>query len=737
MIEENNFTLEWAGKQLSVQTGVMAQQTNGSCLVRHGETVVLVTAVMSDTQKEDINFFPLLTDYEEKLYAAGKIKGSRFVKRETAPSDEAKLSARLVDRSIRPLFSKDMRYEVQVVITVLSVDGENDPDVPALIGASIALHTSNIPWAGPVAGIRVSKLNGQWIFNPNYEQREAADFEVLVAGDGENTIMLEAGAGEADEDSVFEAISKGQEQIKPVIEVINKIRDKIGKEKISLEKNLTEEEMSEKKKIEEATDIIRELVDSKVESYLLSGGKKTKTLRKEGVKSIKNEIDEYLNLQQFDEEIIKKAMCKFNDMIEAKISDVILHRKQRVDGRGLDEIRSLYIKNDVLPRTHGSAIFQRGETQILSVVTLGGPGEEQLLDGMEESGKKRYMHHYNFPGYSVGEVKPIRGPSRRDIGHGALAEKAILPIIPSKDIFPYTIRVVSEVLGSNGSSSMASACGSSLALMDAGVPIKKHVAGIAMGLVSDKDGNYRILTDLQDLEDSEGGMDFKVTGTLDGITAIQMDTKTHGLTPQIVKETLFKAKEARGKLIDEMNKILPEHADLSEYAPKVERFKIDLLKIKDVIGPGGKVINEIIEKTKVSIEIENDGTVYVWAIDRKALEKAVNWIKNIVKDIEVGDIFENKITRIVEFGAFMEIVPGKEGLIHISELAHKRVDKVSDVVNVGDVVKAKVIEIDNFGRINLSIRAVKPAPYSQRDSRAKGKEHNRYDRRNKKPYYKK
>lgn len=706
-METKKYELEWGGRNLKIEIGQLAQQTNGSCRVQYGDTVILATVCMSPEPREGIDFFPLLVDYEEKLYAAGMIKGSRFIKRETKPSDEAVLIGRLVDRSIRPLFSETIRNDVQVVITVLSFDGENDPSVPGLIGAAIALSISNIPWDGPIAGVRIGQINGEWVLNPSYEAREKSLIDLFVAGNGEKTIMLEAGGNEAGEEIIFGAVEFGQKHIQKVIKLIDQIQKEIGLPKVAgeVEEEMDEEEKEALAQKEEIKKITKEFVNDKINQYLFADAKVSKQVRRSTLEEMKEALEDYLKEKQIGKEKRKIGLEYFNTCIEEAISKMILETGKRIDGRALDEVRPLSIQVGVLPRTHGSCLFQRGETQVLSVVTLGSPGMEQVLETIEESGKKRFMHHYNFPGYSVGEVSPFRGASRRDIGHGALAEKAIDPLIPAKDVFPYTIRVVSEVLGSNGSSSMASTCGSSLALMDAGVPTKKQVAGIAMGLVSDEKGNYRILTDLQDLEDTKGGMDFKITGTKEGITAIQMDTKTYGLTYQMVKDTLKQAKKARLYILDEMNKVLNKpRPDLSPYAPRIISFKINPEKIRDVIGPGGKMINEIIEKTGVTIDIEDDGLVMICSTDKESSQKAVDWIKNITREVKPGEVFQGRVTRIMDFGAFVEVLPQQEGLVHISELAHYRVNKVSDIVKVGDIVPVKVIGIDEQGRINLSMK---------------------------------
>jgi len=738
-MSKENFEIEWGGKPLKVEIGKIANQANGSCIVQYGETVVLGTAVMGAAK--DTDFFPLTVEYEEKLYAAGKIKGSRFIKREGKATDEAVLSARVVDRGIRPLFDKKMRNEVQLIVTVLAVDGENDPDVPAIIAGSLALAISNIPWDGPIGGVRVGKVEGEWVLNPTYAAREKSTMDITLSGTPEKVMMLEAGAKEIEEQDAFEAILFGQKHLKPVMKLLNEIVKKVGKEKLSIAA-LAKEDAETAAEKKEVIDKAKSFLKQHVDEYLFSSSKITKDSRKDAKNDLKNRLDEYLKSEEIGKDKRKWAFDIFDDIIEARVAEAILKEDKRVDGRKLDEIRPLSAEVGYLPRVHGSGLFSRGETQILSVVTLGAPGDEQTLDGMEENGKKRYMHHYNFPPYSVGDVKPLRGPSRRDIGHGALAEKALVPVLPSKEEFPYTIRVVSEVLGSNGSSSMGSTCGSTLALMEAGVPIKEPVAGIAMGLASDEQGSYKVLTDLQDMEDSQGGMDFKVAGTKKGITAIQMDTKTKGLTEDIIEETLKRAKTARMQILDVMAEAIAEpRKELSPYAPRIEILHIKPDKIREVIGPGGKVINDIIDKTGVSIDIEQDGTVFITSVNAEGMEKAKEMINAIVAEPEVGKIYRGKVVRLMDFGAFVEIMPGRDGLVHISELAPFRVAKVTDVVNIGDEIPVKLTEIDSQGRVNLSLRQARqelgePQAVQKEGSAVfepRGRD-DRHDRHDKKPF---
>jgi len=702
------YETEFAGKKLSIETGKLAQQATASVVCQYGETVVLATVVMGAEPREGMDYFPLMVEYEERLYAAGKIKSSRFIKREGRATDEAILTARLVDRAIRPLFPQGLKNDVQVIVTVLAIDQENDPDIPAMIGASAALMLSNIPWEGPLSAVRVGQINGEWVLNPTYEARAKSELDLFVAGTGEKILMVEAGAREVPEDTMYSAMEFSMKHNRKMCEFLAGIQKEIGMPKRTVDeimkKNVSEEDEPISADIWEKA---RTWLNEKAPQYLTAGPKVTKASRKQAVKQMKTDLDEYLVVLQVGKDKRKKVVEIVNEFAEAEITRAILEEEKRVDLRKLDEIRSLSAEVGIFSRTHGSGLFMRGETQVLSIATLGSPGDEQVLDGMEEVGKKRYMHHYNFPPYSVGEVKPMRGPGRREVGHGALAEKALLPVLPSKEEFPYTIRVVSEVLGSNGSSSMASTCGSTLALMDAGVPIKAPVAGIAMGLASNENGDYKVLTDLQDLEDGEGGMDFKVAGTRSGITAIQLDTKTLGLTMQIVKETLTRAHEARLKILDVMDAaITAPRTELSKYAPRIVSIQINPEKIRDVIGPGGKIINEIIDATGVQIDIEQSGIVMITSNNAEGMDRAVEWVKRLTREVKVGEIFEGKVTRTLDFGAFVEILPRTEGLVHISELAPRRVEKVTDVVKVGQTVTVKVVGIDEQNRINLSIKRV-------------------------------
>lgn len=686
------FELEVAGKKIQAEFGKLAVQANGSVIVQLGDTVILATAVMSKSLREGINYFPLLVDYEERLYAAGKIKGSRFIKRETRPSDEAILSGRLIDRTIRPLFPEGMRNDVQIIITVLSVDGINDPDIPSILGASLALVGSDIPWNGPVAAVRIAYLDKKFIVNPSYEEREKSLLDIVFSGTSDRINMIEAGGKEIDEKIIIDAAKLAQEEIRKIIEFENKIIAETGKPKSEITKVLPSPEL--KKEVDN-------FLKGKLEPIIYSQSKEKYI---EDFAALKKELNLFIE-GKYGKEKINEAVSELEEEVNQIVHENIIKSEKRPDGRKLDEVRELKVEIGILPRTHGSGLFQRGTTQSLVVVTLGSPGDEQTIEGIEINGTKRFMLHYSFPPYSVGEVSPLRGPGRREIGHGALAERSLMPLIPPKEQFPYTIRLVSEILSSNGSSSMASVCGGSLSLMDAGVPIKTAAAGIAMGLMSDKDGNYKILTDIQGPEDHFGDMDFKAAGTKNGITSLQMDVKIDGIGLDIIEKTLVQAKDARLHILSEMEKVIAKpKPELSPYAPRITVFKIDPEKIRDVIGPAGKVINEIIAETGVTIDIDDDGIVMVTSKDPEASKKAVEWIKNIVREVMTGEVFQGKVTRIMEFGAFVEILPGQEGLVHISELASYRVKKVSDIVKIGDQILVKVISIDDLGRINLSIK---------------------------------
>ena len=688
------YSMELAGRTLTVETGKMAGLANGSALIRYGETTVIVNVTASKKPREGIDFFPLSVDYEERLYAVGRIPGS-FQKREGKPSDKAILVARAIDRPIRPLFPKDLRNDVCVNAMVLSVDPDCSPEVAAQIGTSVAISISDIPFNGPTAAVSVGYVDGEIVINPTLAQREKNRLNLTVAGTYEKVSMIEAGADEIPEDIMLEAIMAGHREIQKITEFIKGIVAEIGKPKFTYESFDVAPELY---------DAIAEFAKDKMYDAVQAVDKEDRDAKLEVLQA---EIEEYLKEKYGEayEEIAPKVGDAIYKLEKKTVRHMILEEHKRVDGRALDEIRPLSAEVDVLPRVHGSALFSRGQTQVMSIVTLGTIGDEQELDDLDEETSKRYIHHYNFPPYSVGEARPSRGPGRREIGHGALAERALAPVIPSQDEFPYTIRVVSEILSSNGSTSQGSICGSTMALMAAGVPIKEPVAGISTGLVTDEtDRNrYIMLTDIQGLEDFFGDMDFKVAGTKNGITAIQVDIKIDGLTREIIKEAFERTRVARMYILNEvMLKAIPEpRKELSKYAPKIISMKIDVDKIKDVIGSGGKTINKIISDTGVKIDIEEDGSVFIAGTDSEAAEKAKSIIDAITMDLEVGNIYIGKVTRIMNFGAFVEIAPGKEGMIHISKLAKERVEKVEDVVSIGDEVKVKVIEIDNQGRVNL------------------------------------
>lgn len=688
------FKREIAGRTMTIEAGKLAGQANGSVTIQYGDTVLLATATMSGNVREGINYFPLMCDYEERLYAAGKIKGSRFIKREGKPSDEAILSGRIVDRTIRPLFNGRTRNDIQVVLTILSVDQENDPDFCAVIGASAALAISDIPWDGPVGAVRAAKIDGKVIINPTYEQRAKSQYNIIVTGKIGRVNMIEAEGKEVPESEIVEAIKAIEGTIKDVIDFQNEIVSKIGKRKRAI-KVLQADEKTENE--------IKKFLHGKLDDLMTEGNKDKQA-------EIKAKLDEELKgfvVEKFGEDVMKIAHLIVEEEMDTLLRKYVLEEKKRPDGRKMDELRPISASVGILPRTHGTGLFNRGATQALTIATLGAPGDEQTLDGMEEEGTKRFMHHYSFPAFSVGEVAPMRGPGRREIGHGALAEKAIEPLIPDKESFPYTIRLVSETLSSNGSSSMASVCGSSLALMDAGVPIPRAAAGIAMGLIMKDEKEYTILTDIQGPEDHHGDMDFKIAGTQNGITAIQLDVKIEGITVEIIEKTLARAKDARLRIMEIMRNAIPEsRKDLSVYAPRITSFRINVDKIRDVIGPGGKVINEIIADTGVTIDIEDDGLVMITSKNAEAAVRAATWIKNIVREVAPGEIFQGKVTRIMNFGAFVEILPGQEGLVHISELAPTRVNRVEDVVKIGDIIAVKVKEIDSQGRINLTHKGI-------------------------------
>ena len=682
------FETTYAGRPFIVETGKAAQLANGSCWVRYGETVVMANVTASAKPREGIDFFPLSVDYEERLYSVGKIPGS-FMKREGKPTEKAILTSRMVDRPIRPLFPKDMRNDVSVVMTVLSVDPDCSPEIAGMIATSIAISISDIPWAGPIAGISVGLVDGELVLNPTLEQRAKNHLNLTVAGSMEKIVMIEAGADEVPDDQMLEAILLGHEEIKKMVAFINDIKAQIGKPKFTFES------------MELDHDMMDELMADFGEQIKFALDTDDKNIRDARLQPITDAIvEKYSEKYEKLPEIIGEVMYKLQKII---VRDWLYNGK-RVDGRGIDEIRPLAAEVGFLPRVHGCGLFTRGQTQVMTICTLGPVSDSQRLDGLDEEDSKRYIHHYNFPSYSVGETKPSRGPGRREIGHGALAEKALVPVIPPVEEFPYAIRMVSEVLSSNGSTSQGSICGSTLALMDAGVPIKAPVAGISCGLITKDDGSWMTMVDIQGLEDFYGDMDFKVGGTKKGITAIQVDIKVDGLTPDIIKEAFAKTHKARDYILDEiMLKAIPEpRPEVNKWAPKMLTTKVPVDKIREVIGSGGKVIQKISAECDVKIDIEEDGSVFVSGLDKQKAEQAISIINTIAHDPEIGAIYKGKVVRLMSFGAFVEIAPGKDGLVHISKLDKQRVEKVEDVVSIGDEIVVKVMEIDSQGRINLS-----------------------------------
>ena len=689
--EKKVFKTEWAGRSLTIETGQLAKQANGAVLVRYGDTVVLSTAVASK-EPRDGDFFPLTVNYEEKMYAAGKIPGG-FKKREGRPGDEATLTARLIDRPIRPLFPKGYRHDVQIMNTVLSADPDCSPEMAAMIGSSMALSVSDIPFQGPIAGVNVGYIDGEYVINPTLEQKEVSRLDLEVAGHKDAVNMVEAGASEITEKEMLEAIFFGHEEIKRLVafqeEVVEHIQP-VKKEFVPVERD------------EELVKRVKSLTEEKgLKETVLTFDKQQ---RDENLDALKADIaTEFVDEADPENELlIDEVYAILNDLVKEEVRRLIADEKIRPDGRKPDEIRPLESEVGLLPRAHGSGLFTRGQTQALSVLTLGALGEYQLIDGLGPEVEKRFMHHYNFPNFSVGETGPVRAPGRREIGHGALGERALRYIIPDTTEFPYTIRIVSEVLESNGSSSQASICGSTLALMDAGVPIKAPVAGIAMGLVTRED-SYTILTDIQGMEDALGDMDFKVAGTKDGITAIQMDIKIDGLTREVIEEALEQARQGRLAIMDHMLQTIDQpRSELSAYAPKVEIMHIKPEKIRDVIGPGGKKINEIIDETGVKLDIEQDGTIFIGAVDQDMINRAREIINEITREAEVGQVYNAKVKRIEKYGAFVELFPGKDALLHISQISKDRINKVEDVLKIGDTIEVKITEIDKQGRVNAS-----------------------------------
>ncbi len=720
---EKIFTKEWLGRTLTIKTGKVAKHADAAVWVQYGETVVQATVVQSKSERDGVSFFPLMVDFEEKLYAAGIIKGSRWVKREGRPTDQSVLTGRMIDRTIRPLFDQSDRRDVQVILTVLAVDHENDHDIIALVAASVALSISGVDWKGPIGGVRVGLIENEFVFNPSYEEQEKSVLDLIVAGTKEKVIMIEAAANEIKEEKMLEAINLGQEKLQGAIELIEEMKAEMkpvinGKPV----KDLDASQLEAEKEKEALLKIGKDWLKDNIFDTLFDKEYYSKQERKAAVVAITNNLDTYLKSQDISSDkrsyVIKQLV---EPMVEAEVTKAILEDKKRVDGRSLTEIRELIAEVAILPRVHGTALFSRGETQVMSMLTLGAPGLEQSLEGIEGQSKKSFMHHYNFPPYSVGEASPLRGTGRREIGHGALAEKALTPVIPTKENFPYTLRIVSETLGSNGSSSMASTCASTLALMDAGVPILRPVAGIAMGLASNEDMSaWEVLTDIQDLEDGEGGMDFKMTGTSKGLTAIQLDTKTFGITEEIIKKTLSQGRQALNEILEVITTAIPEpRAEMSKHAPRIVSFKVDPEKIGTIIGPGGKIINAIIDETGVSIDIEDDGLVMICGTDLEMVDAAVKQVKDIVHVFEAGEVLKGKVVRILDFGAFIALSANQDGMVHVSELAPYRVEKPSDFLNVGDEVTVKIKEVDDQGRVNLSMKGLSENEALWKDEKGK------------------
>ena len=679
--------LDFHGRPLSIEIGRMAKQADGAALVQYGETVVLVTAVAAKDLKLDTDFFPLTVDYQEKTFAAGKIPGG-FFKREGRPSEKEILTCRLIDRSIRPLFSEGLRCETQVIATVLSADRENDPDVLAMLGASAALHVSDIPFNGPLAGVRIGRNHGQWVINPTQSQLDESDMDIFLSGSKDGIVMVEGGAQMVPEDEILEALFAGHRAIQPLLEIQEQIRQEIGKPK-------------------------REVPLARLDRAVVTRVEELALAKLKQALEVAEKLERYKRIAEVKAEVVPQALAEFPDKqkdIKGAFEELkrnvfrglVIHQERRIDGRGLTDIRPITCEVEVLPRTHGSALFTRGETQALVVTTLGTTSDEQRVDALIGEHFKKFMLHYNFPPFSVGEVKFLRGPGRREIGHGNLAERALLPVLPADDSFPYTIRIVSEVLESNGSTSMASVCGGSLSLMDAGVPVVAPVAGIAMGLI--KEGEHvRVLSDILGDEDHLGDMDFKVAGTADGVTSLQMDIKISGVSRDVMQQALRQAKEGRLHILGVMNSALPApRTNVSGHAPRIITLKVKPDKIREIIGPGGKVIRGIIEATGVKMDVEDDGTVRIASVDEEAAKKAIEMVQRIAAEAEIGKIYKGTVRKIVEFGAFVEILPGTDGLVHISQLAPERVRKVSDVLKEGDEVMVKVLEIDRQGKIRLS-----------------------------------
>lgn len=708
-IQQHSVSMDWGGRTLTIETGSLALQANGAVTVRYGDTVVLVTATMAREPRPGMDFFPLTVDYEERMYAAGKMPGSRFVRRETRPGEDAILNGRLIDRSIRPQFPKGALNDVQVVVTTLAYDGENEVDIPGLIGASAALHISDIPFEGPIAGVKIGLLDGDLIVNPTHQQVEEGGLELVVAARPEGICMIEAGAKQVPEDVMAEAHELAFRLLTPVFELQNQLREQVGKAK---------GEMHIYKVPSEVVEAVEAAFGSRFKEAI---GTPAKGERNEALENLKKEAKTTLAEQLGDQ--ASHLGNAFEKLAAKYTRELILTESKRPDGRGLGDLRELTARTNILPRTHGTGLFSRGETQVLTIATLGAPGDEKIVDGLDAEEKKRYLHHYNFPPYSVGEARPMRGPGRREIGHGALAEKALVPVLPSQADFPYTLRCVSEVLSSNGSTSMASVCGSTLALMDAGVPIAAPVAGISIGLVKDEGEDYVLLTDIIGMEDFYGDMDFKVAGTTEGITAIQLDTKAKYLPFDMIPKVFAQARDARLIILDVLASAIDKPREkLSDYAPRILTVHIPVERIGEVIGPGGKTIRSIVERTGAKIDIEDDGTVFITSAQAEGGEMAAKIISDMVREVEIGEVYTGKVTRIMNFGAFVEILPGREGLIRISDLDWNYVPTVEDVVKVGDTVQVKVAEIDDQNRINLSRKALleKPEGYQEREGGERG-----------------
>ncbi len=707
MLDVKSWSTQWGDRTLTIETGKLALQAGASCTVRYGDTMILATAIIS-SRESSMDYFPLSVEFQEKLSAAGKIKGSRFMKREGRPSDWVVLTGRIIDRSIRPLFDDRMRNEIQVILTPLSIEGTAETQTVGLIAASAALSMSNIPWNGPIGGAVIGRKDGQLILNPSDEQLTEGDLEMVVAGTPDKLVMVEGGSTEIKDSEFVDAMKWGCAELTPVIDLINTVVKEIGQEKVNpLEGKSEAEEIAAAKKQAEA--FLVSVADTMIFDSIKAGRKERVAM----VKAIEEATKEHLIDAGVEEETVKVVLDKVGYLVGAEISKRILEKDQRLDGRSLTQVRPLNMEVDLIPRVHGSAMFMRGDTQVVSSVTLGAPGDIQLMDDMVEDGLKRYMHHYSDAPFTYGETGWMRGPSRRAIGHGALAERAVEPMLPLEVEFPYAIRVTSEVLGSNGSSSMASTCASTLSLMAAGVPISKPVAGIAMGLASDLNGSgkWKVLTDLQDVEDGKGGMDFKIAGNVDGITAVQMDTKTEGLTWDIVDQAFTQSLEARKDIIRQMTEcIAVPRAELSEYAPRIVTIQVDPEKIGDIIGPGGKTIKKLTADTGVNIDIEQDGRVLLTSDDAEKMAEAVKAIELITKEIEAGEIYDGEVVRIEDFGAFVNLIPGKDGLVHVSEISWERTDSVSAALKLGQTVKVKVKEIDNMGRVNLTMKELLEKP---------------------------